>query len=238
MAGTFSSRWQGHFQVDAFSAAGVWLLCTELEGWISGILLRACVQTGHSILRGGGGMWANRSLYILGGGKGGGRKRGFLIQVIEYCVQRKTFIRWRCHLMKYCIFSSFFLSEHHSLKEHFGRIHWLLTGQYSICSFSPPHFSVGAHLHNRYMWYLQDRYIYMVLLFLTNRHVRNMAWKFGNHALTLTCNVTMPSLWLVIYAARQRENAECSGDRNVIVRMPATQNHSLPSFRPVCHIFM
>ena len=94
MAGTFSSRWQGHFQVDAFSAAGVWLLCTELEGWTSvgsssGHVCRqvtpysegvgACEQTGHSIF------WV--------GERGGGRKWRFLIQVIKYCVQRKTFIR-------------------------------------------------------------------------------------------------------------------------------------------------
>ena len=48
-------------------------VCRQVTPYSEGV--GACEQTG------------------LGGGKGGGRKWGFLIQVIKYCVQRKTFIR-------------------------------------------------------------------------------------------------------------------------------------------------
>ena len=251
MVCTFPSRWQGHFQVDGRDIfkqmAGTFSSRCLFSSWGMITVHRAgrvdqwdppqgmCADRSLHIQRG----WGHVSKQVWVGERGVGASGGFWYRwsSIVFSVKPsydEDVVWWNIAFFS----SSFFLSEHHSLKQHFGRIHWLLTGQYSICSFFPPHLSVGAHLHNRCTWYLQDRYIYMVLLFLTSRHVRNMAWKFGNHTLTLTCNVTMPSLWLVIYAARQRENAECSGDRNVIVRMPATQNHSLPSFRPVYHIFM
>ena len=88
-----------------------------------------------------------------------------------------------------------------------------------------------------------DQQVHGVLLFLSNRYTwYYYFWPTGTRDVTRfdqqTCEVrgqrmlALPSLdWLEIYSAKQTRNAEFTGRKSAIGRLPASKSHSVPSFR-------